>query len=51
MCLPCVLATPERNEAASAAFGALLEAASTFGPVVLDTEKGPVNLDPEDLGS
>lgn len=51
VCLPCVTATPERNAAAGAVFGTLLEAAAVFGPVVLDTEKGPVNLDPDDLGS
>lgn len=44
VCFPCMMETPEREEAAGAAFGALLgaNAAVSGGPVAIGTEEGPV---------
>lgn len=45
VCHPCATATPERERAAQGAYGALLEAAGSLGPVAIGTEAGPVNID------
>lgn len=50
VCFPCAT-TPERDEETAGRYLALLEAASIFGPVLIDGENGPTNLDPDDLGS
>lgn len=50
VCFPCVTATPEREQAAARAFGALLEAvgAASQAPVQIGLEEGPVPFDVDD---
>lgn len=48
ICHPCMKATPEREEAAAAAFGALLEGAEAVSPLgvaVIGQESGPQPFD------
>lgn len=47
VCFPCGTATPEREDDAKRAYLTLLDAAETFGPVMIGTEQGPVNVDVE----
>ena len=50
VCHPCATATPEREAAAQAAFGALLDATGAVSPVVaIGTESGPQPFDPTRL--
>lgn len=45
VCFPCATATPERDAAAKAAFGALLDAAGALTDVVaIGTDLGPTSL-------
>lgn len=47
VCFPCVTSTPEQEQAAHAALGALLDANETLSPTgtTLATKDGPVPLD------
>lgn len=52
VCFPCATATPERDAAAKAAFGALLdgaEAISTTGVVAIGEQSGPRPFDPREV--
>lgn len=52
VCHPCATATPERNAAAEAAFGTLLDAnaeVSTTGVVSIGAESGPQPFDVKEL--
>lgn len=45
VCLPCITATPERDAAAGAVFGALLDAAQAVSPTgiaAIGTSAGPM---------
>ena len=45
ICFPCIKSTPEREEAAHNALGALMEAAGAASPdgiIVIGTEAGPI---------
>jgi hypothetical protein len=49
VCLPCMTSTPDRERAAQAAFGTLLDAAEVVSPVgvaVIGQESGPQPFDP-----
>lgn len=51
LCYRCMKASPEREAAAKAAFGALLDGAesiSTTGVVAIGQESGPRPFDPEE---
>lgn len=51
ICHPCMKATPEREESAKAAFGALLDgsaAISTTGVVAIGEASGPRPFDPNE---
>lgn len=47
VCFKCATATPEREEAAGQAFGALLDGveAVSSGPVMIGTDEGPIPFD------
>lgn len=45
VCYPCAMETPEREAAAQAAFGALLDGAGAVTPIVaIGTDAGPTSL-------
>lgn len=52
ICFPCATATPEREQAATGAFGALLDATSSIGLTAIGADAGPVNVDADviDMG-
>lgn len=49
VCFPCATATPEREQAAAGAYGALLDATTSLGLTAIGTDAGPVNVDAEDI--
>jgi hypothetical protein len=49
VCFLCATATPEREAAAKAAFGAILDATSVLGPVAIGTAAGPQPFDPREI--
>ena len=52
VCFPCATATPERNEAAQRAYGALLDANAAISPtgvVAIGGEEGPRPFDPRHI--
>lgn len=51
VCFACATATPEREQAAHAAFDAQLDMTASVGLSAIGTESGPINVDVEDLGS
>lgn len=51
VCFPCAMATPEREAAAKAAFGALLEGSEAISPtgiVAIGEQSGPRPFDPRE---
>ena len=51
VCFPCAMATPERERATEAAFGALLEGSEAISPtgiVAIGEQSGPRPFDPRE---
>lgn len=47
VCFPCATETPEREQAAERAFGALIEGTAVLSPIVaIGTDEGPQPFDP-----
>lgn len=49
VCFPCATSSPDREQAASGAFGAQLEMVESLGLGLIGTESGPINVDIDDL--